>query len=188
MRAYFFGNLYISQIQHGIQAGHVIGDMAVKYRDPSVLTEQSEMFWDWAENHKVVILLNAGYAENIEELESFFEGTLDAPGVTRLSEVYGVDYSPYPFALFRESNEALNGAATSFGVVLPPKVYEGAAAMRKVKRLRRDDPARLKWDLERMLDVTVPSDEYVGATEVVEFEYNKFEVELMERLGTFRLA
>lgn len=199
MRAYFFGNMYISQIQHGIQAKHVGDEMVLKYFPIPTIDDvgheqcwqpspQAGMLGDWMQNHKTVILLNGGFGENIEELESFFEGTLDAQGVTRLSEVYDGAYSPYPFAIFCESDEALGGAATSFGVILPPKIYEGAAAMRKLKRLRRDDPARMNFEFQKILTVTVPSDEYKGATKVVDFEYNQWEVELMERLGTFRLA
>ena len=31
MRAYFFGNMYLSSIQQGIQAAHCLGEMFLKY-------------------------------------------------------------------------------------------------------------------------------------------------------------
>jgi len=179
VRAYFFGNMYLSSIQQGIQAGHVIARMAVKYVPEEHVcdTTGAEMFWNWADNHEVMILLNAGYGENILELEAFFEGTLDYPGVTRLSEEYD-GYSPYPFAIFHESDEALCGAATCFGVILPPKIYEGCQAMRKAKRDRRSDAYQL-FTRERIL---------VLDGSPVEIQYTKWEVELMERMGKFRMA
>lgn len=178
LRAYFFGNMYVSSIQQGIQAGHVIGDMAAKYcPDQEGFTEQGQMFYDWATDHKVMILLNAGYGINIVELDDFFEGTNDNYPEPRLSSYYD-GYSPYPFAMFRESDEALNGAATSFGCVLPEKIFEGQNVMRKVKRLRRDDIERIRFEDSRILT-------FKDGTEL---QYNDWEIELMERLGQFRLA
>jgi len=182
MRAYFFGNMYLSSIQQGIQAGHVVGEMAAKYcPGPDEFIKEIDpyhvQFLDWAENHKVMVLLNAGYAENIHELEAFFEGTLDVPGVTRLSEEYD-GYGPYPFAIFHESDEALDGAATCFGVILPPKIYEGCKAMRKVMRDKRSSEYFL-FTKHRIL-VLEDSPE--------EIQYTKWEVELMQRMGKFRLA
>jgi len=115
--------------------------------------------------------------ENIHELDAFFEGTLDMPGVTRLSEEYD-NYSPYPFATFSESDEALDGAITCFGVILPPKIYEGCQAMRKAKRDKRSDAYQL-FTRERIL---------VLEDSPVEIQYTKWEVELMERMGKFRMA
>jgi len=170
--------MYLSSIQQGIQAGHVIGEMAAKYqRTGDGFTPQGHAFYDWAENHKVMVLLNAGYGEQIHELEAFFEGTLDMPGVTRLSEEYD-NYGPYPFAIFHESEEALDGAATCFGVILPPKIYEGAKMMRKVLRDKRSAEyyAFTKYRILVLEDSTE------------EIQYTKWEVELMQRMGKFRLA
>ena len=166
-RAYFFGNMYLSSIQQGIQAGHVITEMAVKYqRTPDVLNSQGNMFYDWAENYKTMILLNAGYGENILDLRDFFM----------------VGNKDFPYAIFHESDEALDGAATCFGCILPAKIYKGAEAMRKIKRLQRDNDARLAWDIQKVLTVDL------GVDSPMDIAYTKFEVELMERLGAFRLA
>jgi len=185
-RAYFFGNMYLSSIQQGIQAGHVIGEMATKYcPGPDGYTAQGEMFYHWAREDKVMILLNAGYGENIMELNAIFEGTEDPMPFGQWPYDDGVnwDESPYPFSMFSESDEALCGAATSFGIIIPAKIYNGAQAMRKIKRLRRDDWARMNWDNQKIL--TVDLDEGEPPEDIA---YDAFEVELMERLGTFRLA
>jgi len=171
--------MYLSSIQQGIQALHATTEMYNKYTGHESV--QWTMLNDWAQNHKTVILLNAGYGQNIDVLNAFFEG-IPRPGMTRLREVYD-NYSPYPFAVFNESDEALGGAATSFGVILPAKIYNGASAMRNLNKLRRDDQRRL--DFEFLSRLTVDLDDGIGPVDVT---YNKFEIELMERLGTFRLA
>ncbi|MEE8328226.1 MAG: hypothetical protein V3R32_05500 [Nitrosomonadaceae bacterium] len=170
--------MYLSSIQQGIQAGHVIARMATKYqRTGDGFTPQGHTFYNWAEHHETMILLSAGYGENLHELEAFFEGTLDVPGVTRLSEEYD-SYSPYPFAIFHESDEALDGAATSFGVILPPKIYEGCKAMRKALRDKRASEYFL-FTKHRILVLDDAPEE---------IQYTKWEVELMERMGKFKLA
>lgn len=165
-RAYFFGNMYLSSIQQGIQAGHVIGEMAVKYqRSGDGFTTTGHAFYNWAEQHKTMILLSGGYGENLHDLYDFIS----------------TEDNSYPFAKFHESKAALDGAVTSVGIVLPEKIYNGAQAMRNIKRLRREDPARLAWDIQQILTVEID-----GLPE--DITYTDFEVELMIRLGTFRLA
>ena len=174
-RAYFFGNMYLSSIQQGIQAGHVIGEMTAKYW--GLDNDQANMFYQWARQDKVMILLNAGYGENIECLEDLFEGTNDYDDEPRLSTEYD-GYSPYPFALFRESDEALSGAITCFGVILPDKIYDGQNIMRKVKRMRPDLYPRQRFEKERIL--TFPDG--------TEHQYTEWEVFLMTRVGSFGMA
>jgi hypothetical protein len=180
--------MYLSSIQQGIQAGHVISEMFNKYGPdlPAMaldvsftVTEQFTRLNEWSRNHKTMILLNGGYGENLHELEGFFEGTLDQPGVTGLGEYDG--YNPYPFAAFCESDEALDGAFTSFGCILPPKIYDGARLMQKVKRLPREIDARILFEHERILMFDAPDGRY-------EVQYTQWEIELMERLMSFRLA
>ena len=123
MRAYFFGNMYLSSIQQGIQAAHVVGDMFVKY-SPScgqIKDTRYPTLLDWAANHKTMILLNAGYGEEIHSLVEFFN----------------TEDNPYPWAQFHEAPEALDGALTSVGIVLPERIYETVSLIRegKVQRL-----------------------------------------------------
>ena len=112
MRAYFFGNFYLSSIQQGIQAAHVVGDMFVKSIDESSPAVRD--LWDWAENHKTMILLNGGMASDLLSTECVFQS----------------EANPYAWASFREEEAALNNSLTSVGIILPAKIYAGAAAMR----------------------------------------------------------
>jgi hypothetical protein len=52
-------NMYISPIQHGIQSAHAMADMFVKYQH-RVNSEAYSVLYDWAKNHKTMIVLNAG--------------------------------------------------------------------------------------------------------------------------------
>ena len=107
MRAYFFGNFYLSSIQQGIQAGHVIGNMSILYGKGS-------MYHEWAAEHKTIILLNGGMHSDLRKIWNHFEKK----------------QNPYDWAYFTESFEALNGALTSVGIILPEEVYTEAALRR----------------------------------------------------------
>lgn len=113
MRAYFFGNMYLSSIQQGIQAAHVTAEMFVKYANTK--GPNYHPLHEWAAGHKTMILLNAGYAEVLYDLLGFFS----------LSD------NPYPWAEFHESETALNGAFTSIGIVLPGRIYDTAKVCRE---------------------------------------------------------
>jgi len=117
MRAYFFGNMYLSPIQQGIQAAHVTHELFLKYGIDSQL-------FDWAHDHKTMILLNGGYSVNLRDLMTLFD----------------THKNPYPWAHFNEGDDSLDGALTSVGIILPERIYVTAAAMRDdeefVTRLR----------------------------------------------------
>lgn len=117
MRAYFFGNMYLSSIQQGIQAAHVVAEMFTKYdvQTSSMMYERDNLH-DWAKDHKTMILLNAGYSEEILSLCRFF----DDPE------------NPFPWAPFFEGQDALCGALTCVGIILPEKIYEAAKAVRNI--------------------------------------------------------
>lgn len=118
MRAYFFGNMYLSSIQQGIQAAHVVHELFLKY-PRSAENIQTHHLYGWAENHKTMILLNGGYAEALEDLHAFFESPSN----------------PYPFTWFHEEKASLNGALTSVGIVLPEKIYDTARLLREESRM-----------------------------------------------------
>jgi len=109
MRAYFFTNMYLSPIQCGIQAGHVIGEMAVKYGQ-----NPDSDFLEWANDHKTMIVLNGGMSCNLESI------------INHLSQ----KENPYEWDMFIESQEALYGALTCVGIVLPEWVYAKASEVR----------------------------------------------------------
>lgn len=112
-RAYFFGNMYISPIQHGIQAAHVVTELFVKYKplEMSSTPFESNVLYRWAEEHKTKMLMNGGYQSNLEKIHKIFEF---------IGPVLGL-----PFAKFHEEEEALNGALTSVGVVVPMHMVIG---------------------------------------------------------------
>ena len=107
MRLYTFCNYYLSSIQQGIQSAHCLAEMFVRYAD---LSPANDMLFNWARNHKTIVILNGG---NNEELRNTF-ATLQ-----RLCQV--LDY--YPLAIFNEDASSLNSAVTCVGVIVPEKIY-----------------------------------------------------------------
>lgn len=116
MRAYFLCNMYLSPIQCGIQSAHVVGEMTARYCLGDFITDQSEMFIEWAAEHKTMVLLNGGYQKELEEFYDFLRKAKD---------------NPFPFEMFREEQDALNGAMTSVGIILPEQVYAAIAEVRE---------------------------------------------------------
>lgn len=177
MRAYFFGNMYLSSIQQGIQAAHATHDMFVAYRDRPGAA--SDFLWEWATNHKTMILLNGGYAETIQELVDFFM----------------LDGNPYPWSDFREEEASLNGALTTVGIVLPEKIYLTAAAIRNEQRGNVSDgyDGGSRYIRDMIWDdgsYVVGPENTLGFTftEPTELEFTKWEAQLMDRLNTFNMA
>jgi peptidyl-tRNA hydrolase len=70
MRAYIFGNMYLSSIQQGIQAAHVITDMFVKHKRAN---KKRKMLHDWATHDKTMVLLNGGTSQDLRYLMNLFE-------------------------------------------------------------------------------------------------------------------
>lgn len=119
MRAYFFGNFYLSSIQQGIQAAHVTHELFLKYVTPQGSVSSDAVFvqlkataplLEWAASHKTMILLNGGDQDGLEYIYG------------RLEELTSVLH--LPFAKFHESKGALNGALTSMGIIVPQHIYE----------------------------------------------------------------
>lgn len=122
MRAYFWGNMYLSAIQQGIQSLHCLSEMYVKYTSMQggvdQTTANSDLF-EWAKNHKTVVVLNAGESVSLAQIRTEFQtGDPD-----------------FAWAHWNESSEALHGALTSVGVILPERVYMAA---REIKKNWRD--------------------------------------------------
>ncbi|QCQ59689.1 hydrolase [Rheinheimera phage Barba8S] len=102
MRAYFFQNFYLQGIHAGIQSQHTTAEMFVKYSDQP---NYNNVLFEWASKHKTTIVLNGGMQKDLLEIVNVLEDL------------------PYPFAYFREEQDALNGAVTNVGVILPEVVY-----------------------------------------------------------------
>ncbi|MDE1829264.1 MAG: hypothetical protein KGI25_02965 [Thaumarchaeota archaeon] len=115
MRAYFFGNMYLSSIQQGIQAAHTLAEMYTKYVRPDPGQEYF-ILEHWAREHKTMVLLNAGYGNEIRSLIEFFQ----------------TKENPLPWAYFNEELASLDGALTCVGIILPEEFYEAAKELRTI--------------------------------------------------------
>jgi len=139
MRCYHFGNFYLSQIQQGIQSAHAQMELFVKYKNidfaqyvaenpyrsaaeyPSMyerrVSKHVQLF-DWAQNHKTMICLNGGMYSDLQDI----------------LKVVDNDDNPYPWASFKEDQNALAGMLTNIAIVLPEDVYDIAAVCRQSGR------------------------------------------------------
>lgn len=169
MRAYFFGNMYLSSIQQGIQGAHVLGEMYTKYLPINLSTnseavftvsEQAVTLTDWARNHKTMIFLNAGYSEEIRELLKLFVSPKNS----------------YPWAEFNESTEALDGTLTCIGIILPERIYGAAAFIRK----NGEDNLEM---IRKFGGIAIEND---NGSAIVNF--TKWEYELLKKLNTYGMA
>ena len=163
MRAYFFGNYYLSSIQQGIQALHCIVEMGHKYKFLSI--PQTKMLDTWGVIHKTVVLLNGGNQQSLIDLLAFFVG----------------QDNPYPFGSFREDEQSLNEALTCVGIILPEKIYEGSALLRDRRTMIQHlEPTDLFDNHNKVL---VP----VGDNSCPHV-YTEWEITLMQKLNEYRLA
>lgn len=160
MRAYFFTNMYLSSIQQGIQPLHIVAEMFCKYIR---LSEDYELVMDdkyrtlatWAKDHKTVICLNGGYSENLHNI---------------IAEHLTDDDNPYPWEVFREGQDALGGALTSVGIILPEKMYEGASLIRNPEFLH---------------DLNLTKSLIINDLPV---EYTEWEINFMQEMNNYGLA
>lgn len=116
MRAYFWGNYYLSAIQQGIQSLHCLSELYLKVRaNRKERPEDVIDLYTWAADYKTVVILNAGEMSALEEVEKLMAS----------------EDNPYAWASWRESPESLNGCLTSVGIILPDRVYEEARVKKK---------------------------------------------------------
>lgn len=129
MRFYGFGNYYLSSLQQGLQAGHTIAELFVDFgrygnQSANKFANQQEnvhhlirgqMVFDWAKNHKTMVLLNGGNSKDLAELFEFFASP----------------ENKFPFAKFNEDEQSLCNALTYVGIILPERIYDSAAAIRR---------------------------------------------------------
>lgn len=101
MRFYTASNMYLSSIQHGIQAAHCVAEM-------SRLWLGNKMVSDWTITHKTLICLNGG---NNFALHNF------------LSLITSEDNKHYPVAKFYEDDASMGGMLTCVGIIVPEKIY-----------------------------------------------------------------
>ncbi len=167
MRAYYFGNMYLSSIQQGIQAAHVPHEPFTKYprMHPHSAGATENYLWEWAENHKTMVLLNAGYGDEIRSLVEMFD--------TRRN--------PYPWVDFHEGQDSLDGALTCVGIILPEKIYHTGAHLRSLSW--RDRADAIAYVINNG-EIKIEDDEGKGVT----YELSKWEFDFIQRLGNYGLA
>lgn len=109
-RCYFMGLHYLSPIQHGIQAAHVVSSMSLLIHRGVI---NGNLYWKWAEA-PTKILCNGGFSRSDGHSGSLnqYEWILHALG-------YFLDY---PVASFREIE--MENCLTSVGIVVPDEIYE----------------------------------------------------------------
>lgn len=120
MRFYGFGNYYLSSLQQGLQSAHVVGDLAAASisKKKGKVTKKGKIYFDWADNHKTMVLLNGGNCASLKVLYKKFK---------QLAK----DGMHLPFAKFHEDEQSLNGALTYVGIVVEEKYYNAAAELRR---------------------------------------------------------
>lgn len=163
MRFYGFGNYYLSSLQQGLQAGHAAVDLAMKCYATKRDTNSWDQYRDWAENHKTMVLLNGGNSADLQELFEFLDS----------------EDNPYPYVKFHEDDVSLNGALTYVGTVLPEKIYDTAA------RLRRERDYFYSVNEEKLL-IKTQSIGDSSTHDIIEMSF--FEFQLCERLNQYGLA
>ena len=107
MRCYHFQNMYLAGVQAGVQTNHVYEKLAIKYAVQKEDDYTRETYAEWAMNYKTIIRLDGGMHSNLVELKSLLESPDNC----------------YPWSYFNESEEALAGAMTNVGIILPFYIY-----------------------------------------------------------------
>lgn len=121
MRYYGFSNMYLSSIQQGLQAAHVITEMFSKYATSDEEFDVGlNIMMEWADDHKTIILLNGGNSGDLEELVAFFDSK----------------DNKFPHDCFFEDQVSLNEALTSVGIILPSRIYEEGQAILRAEKLK----------------------------------------------------
>lgn len=156
MRFYSFTNMYLSSLQVGLQSGHVLSEMFLNFPDAADLKT-------WATEHKTMILLNAGYSATLHEIYASLCN----------------EENPYPFAKFHESEEALDGALTCVGIVVPDVIYETAAEV----RTSRGNYGRNKVD-----DFNNYGEWISEGTIPISYKFTRFQVWLINEMNKYGLA
>jgi hypothetical protein len=114
--------------------------------------------WDWNKNHKTWVLLDGGYASNLR----------------RIAEIFKKYEEEFPWAEFHEEQDALDGALTAIGIILPEFIYDAKLDRRDfqssqyVHRVakpieeRTMDPST--WHVERVFH---PEDKYFDLIQAI---------------------
>ena len=101
--AYIFTHTYLNTMQQGIQSLHVVGELFAKTNG---LPRLSSLVYEWAIEHKVVYILNAGGGEGFDIAMSDTE---------RFTSEFFI-----PYATFTEPD--FHNMITAFGFIMTPEL------------------------------------------------------------------
>ena len=107
LRLYAFNHYKLTGIHAGIQTQHSCQEMNNKFNpDISVFDERkAKILLDWATASKTTIILNGGNSEKLRGIKDLIRN------------------SDYPYGIFHESQEDMEGMLTNVCVVLPERVF-----------------------------------------------------------------
>ena len=126
--AYIFTHVYLNTMQQGIQSLHVVGNMFGKY---TADTDGYKDVLDWAQNYKVVRILNGGGSPN------FAKNMDDA---FKIASLYAL-----PYVNFVEPD--LYEQTSAFGFILTPQTVHNIESERDYV----DEPNRDDFDIIKFL-------------------------------------
>ena len=108
MRAYFFCNMYLAGIHTGIQGGHALDQMWLKYTNPkNPQPEKLTYLRKFSKRHKTFYMLTGGEHSHLIRLHKL---------LAKMN---------YPFEKFLEPG--LNNACTAVCVILPTCMYDAVS-------------------------------------------------------------
>lgn len=174
-RLYTFTHSMLSPIAKGIQSLHSTVELFNSYTpnpgnneevrvNDDISKDAYSILFDWSLNHKTVISLNPGVSSDLEELNYLFQDPENF----------------YPWAVFNE--DSLKGLITSISIVLPEKIYNMAYYF-KTGNFKFDYNFR-RFQYNHKGNVTLEELQELATYGY----YTDFEIELVQRLATYRLA
>lgn len=101
LRLYSFVNYYLSDLQRGLQTAHLVAELFQKYQYSSA--SAALILSNWAYYNKTIIILNGGNQNNLDNILNQFQNF----------------ELGFPFGMFQEDIDSLNGALTCVGVIFP---------------------------------------------------------------------
>tara|TARA_B100000700_G_scaffold69353_2_gene76901 strand:- start:16091 stop:16837 length:747 start_codon:yes stop_codon:yes gene_type:complete len=142
---YTFNNFYMQGIQAGIQAKHSSDELISKYvfnkKPDNINVNTLQLLKTVYKRDKTAILLNGGGQVDLVNLIEFFDS---------------LDNNIYPYAYFREENDALNNAMTSVTAVFPELIFsnDGLKSLIKSFSIKNNVKDLTFYDLTNQYDDT----------------------------------
>lgn len=106
-RLYAFINKMLSPLDKGLQVAHLTSRLTTAYNPSS---EQGAMAYKWGSQDYVIVPLNGGNSRHLKDIGALL----------KQFETEGMNL---PFSYFRESEDVLDGALTTIGIIVPQDVY-----------------------------------------------------------------